>query len=62
MKIKNSLKSLNKKYSDLADEGWFDDSYMFRVSIKDNKIFEDNYMEIAVKELFGEEVTSLMEI
>lgn len=49
MKIKNSLKSLNK---DLADEGWFDDSYMFGVSIKDNKIFEDNYMTIAVKELF----------
>ncbi len=52
----------------LSDEGWYDDSYSFGVSIKDNKIFEDGYMNIALKEsansfflpklkeLFGEEV------
>ena len=57
-----------KEYSDLAGDGWFDDTYMFGVAMKDNKIFEDNYTDIAVKEsansfflpklkeLFGEEV------
>lgn len=61
-----------KKYSDLAREGWYDNYYLGNVSIKDRKIVEDNFINVAVrdsannfylpklKELFGEDVFPIL--